>query len=101
MRDMGKSEIQTLVRSYLGDFMLSTISCESGFRQYDETGRVLRSHTFDVGIAQINVDTWEDEARRLGHDIYTPLGNLEMARYILKVQGPDAWVCYKKLNNKL
>lgn len=94
---MTKDDIRLAVEGILGADMLPTIACESGFRQYHQDGTVLRSGTSDVGITQINVDTWGLKAIELGYDIYTPLGNLNMAKYILSVQGPDAWVCHKKL----
>lgn len=95
MREMSKEDIKTLVTSVLGDGMLDTIACESGFRQFDNDGRILRSKTDDVGITQINVDTWGLKAKELGLDIYTPLGNVQMAKHILNIQGKKAWVCYQ------
>ncbi len=100
MRNMTSEDIKPLVEAYLGSDMMSTIACESGFRQFDTNGVVLRSHTHDVGIAQINVDVWGLKARELNFDIYTPIGNLEMARYIKSVQGKKAWVCWKLLTAK-
>lgn len=96
MLDMSQEDLKAAVADILGPQMVATINCESGFRQFTEFGTELRSKTSDVGVAQINVDTWGTEAMNLGYDIYTPIGNLEMAKYILSVQGKTAWVCYKK-----
>lgn len=96
---MTAKDIKPLVVEYLGAHMLSTINCESGFNQYKD-GVVLRSYTNDVGIAQINVDHWGLKAKELGLDIYTPIGNLKMAKHIYSIQGPNAWVCHQKLYGK-
>lgn len=97
---MTVEDIKPIVREYLGAHMLPTIACESGFKQFDKDGKVLRSPTNDVGIFQINVDHWGDIAKELGYDIYTPIGNAKMARHIYSVQGPRAWVCYQLLYGK-
>jgi hypothetical protein len=77
--------------------MVQTIECESHFRQYDKTGKVLTGVTGDIGIMQIAPQYWLEESRRLGLDIYTPEGNVAMAQIILEKQGKRAWVCYKEL----
>ena len=102
MRDMSTTTIKALVTEYLGSDMLPVIACESGFRQYNDDGSVLRSKTNDIGIAQIHINVWEEKAKELGYDIYTPMGNILMAKYIKQVQGIKAWMaltspCYKKL----
>src|SRR3990167_8630484 len=66
------------------NIMIRIIKCESNFRQFDESGNVLRSKTNDVGAAQIHVPTWGAKAKELGHDIYELEGNLNMAMYIAK-----------------
>lgn len=101
MKDMTRGEIKTLVVQYLGEEMLPVIQCESGFLQYID-GIPLRSKTHDIGIAQVNVEYWGIKAMELGFDIYTPIGNLKMGRYIKSIQGIGAWMaikseCYKKL----
>jgi hypothetical protein len=78
--------------------LYEAIRCESGFRQFDSKGNVLRSHTNDVGTFQINEKVWLEESKRLGHDIYQLRGNFEMAKHILKVQGKTAWVCFQIQN---
>ena len=79
--------------------LYETIRCESRFRQFDDKGNVLQSHTKDMGVGQIHVPIWGEEAKRLGYDIYSFRGNMEMTKYILKVQGKKAWVCYRLLNS--
>ena len=73
------------------DFM-SVIDCESRFRQYNVSGGVLISPTTDKGIMQIN-KLWWKEADRLGYDIDTVEGNLQMGLHIYQTMGISAWVC--------
>ena len=100
MRDMSTTTIKTLIASVLGTEMVPVAACESGFRQYDDTGRVLRSKTFDVGALQLNVDVWGLKAKALGFNIYSPIGNIEMAKYILDTAGINSWTCEKLVAEK-
>jgi len=88
---------QRILREFDSDLdMFDIVRCESGFKQFDRVGGILTSPTNDVGIMQINLKTWADEALNMGIDIYTLNGNIEMGKHILKVQSKTAWVCYKK-----
>lgn len=69
--------------------------CESRNRQWDDKGKIMSSHTADVGYAQIHVPIWGEKAKELGYNIYETEGNLRMARYIWEQQGRSAWVCSK------
>lgn len=74
--------------------MLAIAECESNTMQF-KNGKVVTSHTSDVGVFQVNLPVWELKALDLGYDIYSTHGNIKMARYIYEVQGKNAWVCYK------
>lgn len=91
--------LKSLIRNEFenDEVMLKIAHCESGTRHFDKQGNVIRSHTNDVGLMQINVPTWESKAKDMGIDIYTAEGNVKMAKHILEVQGLDAWVCYQKM----
>lgn len=73
------------------------VDCESDFLQWKDDGDVVISHTMDIGISQINLDTWDLKMTELHLDIFKSWkDNVKMAHYIYKTQGFDAWVCYKK-----
>ena len=73
--------------------LVDVARCESGFRQYDKDGYVLRGtvNQKDVGLFQINEKYWLDASLKLGYDIYSIDGNIEMAKYIFDTQGIEAW----------
>lgn len=64
--------------------------CESTYRQYDATGRVLESKTHDLGLYQIN-RRWIPVAKKLGYDIMTPEGNTAFALYLYRQHGTRDW----------
>lgn len=83
--------------------LLRVCSCESWGdpnkipRQFLPDGQVLRGYPnpADVGACQIHVPVWGVTATKLGYNIYTLQGNINMAKYILKVQGLQAWEASK------
>ena len=68
-------------------------TCESGWKHYDENGKVLRGriNPDDIGICQINQNYWGDDAERLGLDIFTEEGNKKMAEWIYEKYGDNPW----------
>lgn len=92
---MSTSTIRLILeREFVEDPRLVDVArCESRFRQWDSQGNPLRGeiNPKDVGVMQINEKYWLAESIKLGHDIYTLEGNIEMAKHILKVQGINAW----------
>lgn len=80
-----------------GDTMIKILTCESGLKQWDDRGETLLSPTDDLGISQIN-QVWWDKAKELGYDLNITVDNLNMAYYIWKQQGFNAWMCYRKLS---
>lgn len=81
--------------------------CESSFRQFNDDGTVLRGRVNkgDIGIMQINRYYHEEDAIKLGIDIFSLDGNIEYAKYLYKKYGSDPWVhsskCWKHLDNML
>lgn len=68
--------------------------CESGHRQFNENGSVLRGYvnSQDVGLMQINEKYHLSTAQKLGINIYTTEGNIEYAQYLYRTQGVKPWV---------
>ena len=67
--------------------------CESTFRQFDDSGRVIRGivNNKDVGVMQINEKYHSETADRLGTDIYSVEGNVAFAKYLYKKYGTSPW----------
>jgi hypothetical protein len=67
--------------------------CESNDRHFKENGEVLtgKYDPRDIGRFQINKALWEDEAKKLGYDIYTEEGNEAFAVYLFEKQGTRPW----------
>jgi hypothetical protein len=86
---------EAYVRDYFRDIpLLAEVSrCESTFRQFGSDGRVIRGkvNTGDIGIMQINKYYHEDDAAKLGFDIYTIDDNLGYARWLYQKYGTDPW----------
>lgn len=66
-------------------------------RQFDENGAVLHGvvNPQDIGLAQINLPSWGNKALELGYDIFTPEGNLGMAKWIYDTYGSAPWYLSK------
>ena len=67
--------------------------CESGNRQFDDEGNVIRGklNPNDIGRWQINETYNGQQARELGYDIYTDEGNYLMAMYLYRKNGLSDW----------
>jgi hypothetical protein len=67
--------------------------CESGMRQFNKDGSVLkgRVNNKDIGFFQINEFYHLDTSLSLGMDIYNPYGNIEYAMWLLKNGGDKHW----------
>lgn len=70
--------------------------CESGIRQFDDDS-VLRGriNPLDIGVFQINEPYWLESAEKLGYDIHTIEGNIDMALWLYKNQGLNPWYLSK------
>lgn len=89
---------KSLNESFASDPIMITIAkCESGFRQYTDSGNVLRALGRYIGIFQIDEIIHDSIAKSLGFDIYTTSGNIGYAAYIYKNEGSNPWRnCAKK-----
>lgn len=60
---------------------------------YAADGSVLRGRLVpqDTGMCQINSYYWGADALRLGFDLETPEGNIQMANYIYDRKGTQPW----------
>lgn len=91
--------------------MLSIINCESGFKQFNKEGEVLKNQegSSAVGIAQIIASKHPDQKvldqynkrNNTGltvsdFDITTLMGNVGYALVLYKVRGTKDWECAKK-----
>lgn len=96
------------LESYVRDYFVETpilaeiARCESSFRQHGPDGNVLRGkvNKGDIGIMQINKYYHEEDAEKLGFDIYTLEGNLGYAKWLYGKYDSDPWVhssrCWKQ-----
>lgn len=73
--------------------MVRIAECESGFRQFDDNGEVLRGvkDPSDRGLFQINERYHLTESQGLGINIYTTDGNIAYARYLYDHRGTKPW----------
>ncbi|MFA6215112.1 MAG: peptidoglycan-binding domain-containing protein [Patescibacteria group bacterium] len=92
------AETETAVRSYFADIpaMIEIAKCESGFRQFTDSGAPLRGHNLYIGVFQIDEKIHAKAALSLGFDIYTLDGNMAYAKYLSSQAGTKPWVgCVK------
>jgi len=96
------------VREYFKDtpILAEIAKCESTFRQYGKDGKALRGivNDDDVGVMQINTYYHEEDAEKLGLNIYTLEGNLQFAKVLYGKYGDKPWVhsspCWSKYQNQ-
>jgi len=93
--DEAPQTVEETVREYFADIpvMIEVARCESKFRQFADSGNVLRG---GVGGQMIGVYQFFDRyhlspASVLGFDIETLEGNLDYARYTYKQEGTAPW----------
>src|SRR4051812_34005609 len=85
--------IETTVQAYFANApeMIVIAKCESGFRQYDNSGSPLRGGGGRyIGIFQIS-EGHAATAQSLGLDMYTTDGNIAYAKYLYDKQGTAPW----------
>lgn len=82
--------------------LIKICNAESGGRQFKKNGDVLRGLVTpsDIGFCQINEVINNDEARRLGFDIYTEKGNKDYAMYLFFHRGTQPWNASKDVWSK-
>lgn len=88
------SSIENVIREHFKDtpIMIDIARCESEFRQFDNSGTVLKNPTSSAkGVFQIMESIHKAPAARLGFDILTLEGNIAYAEYLLENQGTKPW----------
>ena len=76
--------------------------CESGGKQFDENGQVIRGkiNPNDIGKYQINLWFHWKEIEKLGYDIFTEKGNEKYALWLYNKNGTKDWIysksCWEK-----
>ena len=87
--------VEQSVREYFADIpvMIEIARCESKFRQFADSGNVLRGGVGGqmVGVFQFFDRYHTSPAYELGFDIETVDGNLAYARYVYDRQGTAPW----------
>lgn len=86
---------ESAVREYFIDtpVMIEIARCESNFRQFTDSGAVLRggSGSGMVGVFQFFESIHKSSALALGHDILTLEGNLAYAKHLYETEGAMPW----------
>lgn len=87
------ADVEGKVRSGLSDMpvMIGVAQCESGFRQFNSNGTVLRGSGRYVGIFQIDEQIHRARAATMAYDIYTVDGNIAYTRYLYSMSGSSPW----------
>ena len=89
------AEIEKRVREYFADVpvMIDIARCESKFRQFTDSGNVLRGGSGGgmVGIFQFFESIHAKAAKNLGFDLLTVEGNLGYARHLYTESGSTPW----------
>lgn len=67
--------------------------CESGKKQFEADGRLLRgkANSKDVGVFQVNEKYHLADSKRLGMDIYTVDGNIKYSMRLMSREGTTPW----------
>ncbi len=94
------SDIQKKVETVFAEapVMVAVAKCESGFRQFYDSGNVFRGGSGRyIGVFQIDENLHKNPASAIGFDIYTVDGNLGYAKYLYEKQGANPW---KNCSNK-
>ena len=99
---------EAYVRNYFRDtpILAEIAKCESSFRQFDKNGKPLRGivNDKDIGVMQINTYYHEEDAEKIGLNIYTLEGNLQFAKVLYGKYGDKPWVhsspCWSKTQSQ-
>lgn len=99
---MAEKEVPKPIKMEDIPMLVKICKAESGLRQFNAKGDVLRGkvNKSDIGICQINEVINNDEARRLGYDIYTEQGNKDYAVWLYMHRGSEPWNSSKAIWNK-
>lgn len=80
-----------------GHPLIAVARCESGYRQFNEDGTLLRGkqNPKDVGVLQVNEYYHLAGSTKLGYDIHTLEGNIDYGEYLYNNQGLTPWAWSK------
>jgi hypothetical protein len=89
------AESEVKVREYFKDIpvMIEIARCESNFRQFTDSGSVLRGGDSGgmIGVFQFFESVHASTAKSLGYDLATLDGNLTYAKYVYALEGTAPW----------
>lgn len=92
---VSRAETEVFVRDYFSDIpvMIEIARCESNFRQFTDSGNVLRGGNGGgmVGVFQFFASIHDSVAEEFDWDIDTLEGNLAYARHVYETQGTTPW----------
>ena len=93
LNSISPAAIKQEVQAYFPNdpVMVAIANCESGFRQYDSSGNLLRNGAV-IGIFQFDQNAHQVAATALGFDITTVDGNIGYAQYLYGKEGTDPWM---------
>jgi hypothetical protein len=86
--------VEVQVRDFFTDtpVMIDIARCESNFRQFTDSGSVLRGGGGEfVGVFQIYESVHAEAARALGFDITNVAGNMAYAKHLYYESGTTPW----------
>lgn len=90
-----QAEVEARTREYFKDtpVMIEIARCESKFRQFTDSGNVLRGGSAGgmVGVFQFFESIHTTPAKALGFDITTLEGNLGYAKHVYNTEGTTPW----------
>lgn len=90
-----QTAVETRVREYFTDtpVMIEIARCESKFRQFTDSGNVLRGGVGSdmIGVFQFYEAIHAANAKTLGYNLETLDGNLAYARSVYQSQGTTPW----------
>jgi hypothetical protein len=94
------SQIETAFSGY--GQLRRICSCESHLTQFEKDGVTVlhgRENPKDLGICQINELYHGEQAKKLGFDLYSLIGNVAYAKHLYESEGTKPWVwsesCWK------
>lgn len=90
---LGSKIIESRLSSTIPHILREIARCESGNRQFDADGNVVRGeiHIADTGKYQINTAVWKEEAKKLGLDLLTEEGNERFALELYRKFDTTPW----------
>jgi len=88
-----RAAVESRVREYFSDIpvMIEIARCESNFRQFTDSGNVLKTNAGMVGVFQLYEEVHETAAAALGFDIDTLEGNIGYAEHLYQSSGTTPW----------